>query len=229
MMGKLRMENLLWVGQPYFAAELRNCGWQKVHIHDFSEERVFSWQELIELAGFIPDVLVVADKSMPPFVLGMEDFPCLTVFYSIDSHIHSWHPLYAQGFDACLVSLQDLENKFIGPFLNADRVWRSPPFAQPEDQPNPNSLKKWDGLFVGKLDAKLMPKRVKFFNELKKRVPSIHLTSGNYRPLFPQAKVILNHVENEDLNFRVFEAMGIHFLLDSPPIEKVKTSSSSGV
>lgn len=69
---------------------------------------------------------------------------------------------------------------------------------------------------MGKLDEELMPKRVRFLNDLKKLVPGIHLTSGDYRPLFPQARVILNHAENGDLNFRVFEAMGCGGCLLTP-------------
>ena len=212
------MENIFWLGQAYFADELEKCGWRRVFQHDFSGLRAYSWNDLISLAGFVPDVLVVADKSLPPFIMGMEEFPCLTVFYSVDAHIHSWQPAYAQGFDVCLLSLLDFAPTFAGPFLPSDRIWNSPPFARSEDQPLPGAQKKWDGLFVGKLDEQLMPKRVAFFRELQKRVPNIHLTSGDYRPLFPRAKVVLNHVENEDLNFRVFEAMGCGGCLLTPRV-----------
>ncbi|MFR8275550.1 MAG: hypothetical protein ACLU98_04125 [Desulfovibrio fairfieldensis] len=133
------MQRLLWIGSPFFCQSLRSCGWQDVALHNFEDARVFCWEELVRLAGFIPDVLVVADKSRPPFVLGMERFPCLTVFYSVDSHIHSWQPLYAQGFDACMVSLRDDLELFSGPFLPPERVWWSPPFAQDDDQPRPHA------------------------------------------------------------------------------------------
>ena len=70
------MQRLLWIGSPFFCQSLRSCGWQDVALHNFEDARVFCWEELVRLAGFIPDVLVVADKSRPPFVLGMERFPC---------------------------------------------------------------------------------------------------------------------------------------------------------
>lgn len=212
------MEKLLWLGNPFFAEELKNCGWGQVCVRNFNELKLFSWRDLVELAGFEPDVLVVGDKSLPPFVLGVEEFPCLTVFYSVDAHIHSWQPLYAQGFDACLLSLLDFKAKFVGPFLRADRVWWSPPFAKTQDVPDPGAAKKWDGLFVGKLDAALMPRRARFLEGLKKEVPGLHCVSGDYRSLFPQARVIVNQAENADLNFRVFEAMGCGGCLLTPRV-----------
>lgn len=86
------MRKLFWIGSPFFAQALRDEGWQ-VHAMDFQQVAVFGWDDLVREAGWEPDVVVVADKSRPPFVLGMESFPCLTVFYCVDSHIHSWYPL----------------------------------------------------------------------------------------------------------------------------------------
>ena len=99
----MRSRKLLWLGSPFFSGALSDCGWE-VRVHNFEEIAVFAWEDLVRLAGWEPDVLVVADKSRPPFVLGMEAFPCLTLFYAVDTHIHSWYPWYAQGFDACLVT-----------------------------------------------------------------------------------------------------------------------------
>lgn len=212
------MQKILWLGEPYFAEALRQCGWEEVCIHKPSTYRIFSWRDIVSLAGFEPDVLVVSDTSTPPAVLGVEDFPCLTVFYSVDSHIHSWHPHYAQAFDAALVSLQDHLPRFYGQFLQKDRVWWSPAFARENDAPDPAVPKKWDCLFVGTDDAQLMPKRHAFLKELGVLVPGLHATSGNYRALYPQGRVLVNQAEGEDLNFRVFEAMGCGGCLVTPRI-----------
>lgn len=212
------MEKLLWVGKSYFAGELEDCGWGTVHIHDFDGQAAFSWKDLTRIAGFEPDVLVVSDMSRPPFVLGMEEFPCVTVFYSVDAHIHSWHPYYAQGFDACLVSLRDYLPKFGGPFLPESRIWWSPPFASRKDMPKPDVAKDIDCLFVGNLDGNLMPKRKKFLDELGEKVPSLITMQGDYRSAFPRARVVVNQAENDDMNFRIFEAMGCGACLLTPRI-----------
>lgn len=211
------MQRLLWIGSPFFGPALQSCGWQDVALYNFEDVRVFCWEQLVRLAGFTPDVLVVADKSRPPFVLGMERFPCLTVFYSVDSHIHSWQPLYAQGFDACLVSLRDHLARFAGPYLPPERVWWSPPFAGDADLPAPAAPKRWDCLFVGTVNADL-PRRAAFLEALRQRLPGLHVTRGNYRELYPQGRVLLNHCEHGDLNFRVFEALGCGGCLVTPRV-----------
>ena len=215
------MQRLLWIGSPFFGAELRACGWQSVFMHNFEAPLAYGWQDLVQLAGFEPDVLVVADKSRAPFVLGMEDFPCLTVFYSVDAHIHSWQPFYAQAFDVCLVSLRDAMSSFAGPFLPKERILWSPPFAKTEDVPLDVSLERvareWDCLFVGNVNDDL-PRRKAFLAELQQKLPGLHVTRGDYRQLFSRAKVLLNQCEHDDLNFRVFEALGCGGCLVTPRV-----------
>ena len=211
------MQRVLWIGSPFFGAELRACGWQDVALHNFEDNRVFGWDDLVRLAGFTPDVLVVADKSRPPFVLGVENFPCLTVFYSVDSHIHSWQPFYAQAFDACIVSLRDHLPLFSGSFLEKDRLWWSPPFAWRHDQPDPEAQHCWDCLFVGTVSENT-PLRSEFLHALGHQLPGLHVTQGSYRRLFPQGRVLLNHCEHGDLNFRVFEALGCGGCLVTPRV-----------
>lgn len=211
------MPRLLWIGSPFFHTALESCGWDAVAFHNFEEPKAYGWHQLTRLAGFTPDVLVVADKSRAPFVLGMEDFPCLTVFYSVDSHIHAWQPYYAQGFDACLVSLRDHIPRFAGAFLPAERIWWSPAFAWAEDAPRPDLPRDMDCLFVGTLNADL-PLRAAFLDALGRRLPGLTVTRGNYRALYPRARVVLNHCEHADLNFRVFEAMGCGACLVTPRI-----------
>ncbi|MDR2056301.1 MAG: glycosyltransferase [Desulfovibrio sp.] len=211
------MQNLLWIGSPFFCGELQPCGWTKVALHNFEDARVFCWEELVHLAGFTPDVLVVADKSRPPFVLGVEHFPCLTVFYSVDSHIHSWQPRYAQAFDVCLFSLLDHRERFVTATLPPERVLWSPPFAKSADRPDEAQSRIWDCLFVGTVNDNT-PRRAAFLQELGKRLPGLHCTRGDYRELYPRGRVILNYSEHGDLNFRVFEAMGCGACLVTPRV-----------
>lgn len=211
------MQKLIWIGTPYFAESLAECGWT-THLMYPADGRAYCWNDLVQAAGFEPDAIVVGDNSRPPFVLGMEHFPCLTVFYSVDSHIHSWHPVYAQAFDSCLVSLHDHIEKFAGPYLPPERVWWSPPFAKAQDQPVNNAEKKWDCLFVGSVKPEIMPKRYKFLTELAELMPALQIRSGNYQELFSYARVLVNQAERGDLNFRVFEALGCGGCLVTPGI-----------
>lgn len=213
----MRQLSVIWTGNPFFQAGLADLGW-RVHWRNPPDGAVLTWTEIIEEAGFVPDVFVAADKSTPPFVVGMESFPCLTVFYAVDTHIHSWFPHYAQGFDIALVSLRDHIPLFLNGRLSKDMVWRSPPFAAPDDVPRePDPLKAmWDVLFVGKVDPAVNPERHTFFSKLAPLISGLHVTSGAYRELFPQAKIVLNHSISNDLNFRVFEALGCGACLVTP-------------
>lgn len=211
------MRRLFWIGSPFFWRDLRATGWDEVAFCNFEDIRSHGWQDIVRRAGFVPDVLVVADKSRPPFVLGVEDFPCLTVFYSVDSHIHSWQPWYAQAFDFCLVSLRDHLSRFAGLFLPAGRVLWSPAFAQDADAPDETVSRNLDCLFVGTVSENT-PRRAAFLRELAALRPGLQVTFGDYRRLFPQAEVVLNQCEHEDLNFRVFEALGCGSCLLTPRI-----------
>ena len=209
---------LLWIGNGYFYSELPACGWDTTHYCNPRDFRVFGWKELVAEAGFEPDVLLVVDKSSCPYVLGMEDFPCLTVFYAIDSHLQSWYPLYAQGFDVTLLSLRDHLPRFVGEFLPAERIFWSPPcvpgnFRPSGDMPD----KEWDCLFAGTVNANT-PGRAAFLAELGKHLPGLHIARGDFGQLFPRGRVLLNICENADLNFRVFEALAMGGCLLTPDI-----------
>lgn len=65
-------QNLVWLGTPFFAPKLKDYGWKNVHIHYFPSFQVFGWEDILEMAGFEPDVMVYGDCSRPPFILGME-------------------------------------------------------------------------------------------------------------------------------------------------------------
>ncbi len=213
----------IWVGNPFFYPALADSGWRIHHLNP-GPDQVFDWSGLLAAANFTPDLVVVADKSTPPMVTGMESFPCLTAFYAVDTHIHSWHPYYGQAFDACLVSLKDHIPLFTGTGLPACldpvRVWWSPAYSHPLDSPCPPEpgTELWDCTFVGTVDAVATPERHAFLTELGRHVPGLHITRGGYRALFGRSRLVLNHAVNMDLNFRVFEALGCGACLVTPRV-----------
>ncbi|MFV0423243.1 glycosyltransferase family protein [Oleidesulfovibrio sp.] len=211
------MYKIFWLGSPFFAPSITTSECTVVQ-HDFKQHETFSWDDIVLHAGFTPDIVVVADKSRPPFVRGIESFPCLTVFLCIDSHIHSWYPRYAQGFDLCLVSLRDHLKLFQNMRLEDDHILWMPAFAKDHDQPLP-AEPLWDVLFVGTVNKEITPKRLIFLEHLRTILGDrLHITQGDYRTLYPKGKVILNYCEHGDLNFRVFEALGCGGCLVTPAI-----------
>ncbi len=190
-------------------------GYEIVYI-PISGQQVLTWHDILEKTGTEPFAVLYADRSIAPPLARVEDFPCLTIFHCIDTHIHSWYPLYAQGFDICLVSLKDHLERF-APRLPESRLIWFPPVAMDHDQPV-EMEKEWDLLFVGTVDAELTPERKIFLDKVAEQIPGLHVTKGRFRELFPKAKVVLNIAERGDLNFRVFEALACGSCLLTPKI-----------
>ncbi len=218
------MKRLAWLANPLFARALGTVqapfGWRVDHL-PVPAHRFFTWDDLVATFGFVPDALVYGDMSVPPMLLGLEAYPCLTAFACVDSHIHAWYPLYAQAFDLCLVGLADHLPGFAGPFLPADRLLWSPPFAAAADRPGPQGLdgpKATDLVFVGKDDPALTPVRSALLARLRGRFPGFRSFRGPYREAFRLSRLVLNIAEHGDLNYRVFEALGCGTALVTPRV-----------
>ena len=206
-----------WVGGMYFQRALPEFGIDAVRIPHESPG-VLDWDDVVARAGFEPQLVIYADRSLPPPLLGIERFPCLTGFYCIDSHIHGWYPTYAQGFDFCALSLKDDLPSFRGR-LGAERLLWLPPcpsahHAAPAEPPE----KTWDLLFAGTVDPETTPERHRFLARLKRTLPELEVRRGNFAELFPKARLVLNIAERGDLNFRVFEALACGACLVTPRI-----------
>ncbi len=211
----LKNKKIIWVGGYYFLTSLRKMGIKPKHFHVL--EKPCTWEWLVKEAGFEPDILIYGDHSLPPMFLGLEKYPCLTVFLSVDSHIHSWYPTYAQCFDLCTVSLKDHLPLYRGKRLPDERLLWMPPFARDEDQPL-DAEKEFDLLFVGNVGRDIFPVRTRLLDEIGKRFPGLKVTQGNYRELYPKARLVLNIAERGDMNYRLFEALACRSCLLTPEI-----------
>jgi len=188
-----------------------------VGLAPYYRHQVHTWEQVVQTFGFEPDVLVLGDNSTPPGLLGIESYPCLTAFACVDSHIHTWYPLYAQAFDLCLVSLRDHLPRFYGPGHDTSRVLWSMPFAWDEDRPS-GEPKTRDIVFVGKDDPALTPVRSAMLARLRERFAGFCSLQGDYRSIYSSAKLVFNVAEQGDMNFRLFEALGCGGCLLTPRI-----------
>lgn len=213
------MPNIVWLGNHFFAEHLKRPG-INLHLINPPAGTYIGWEQIIHEAGQ-PDIVVVGDKSLPPFVLGMENFPCLTVLYVVDSHIHSWFPYYAQAYDMCLVNLKDHIPRFLGEWIAPEQVIWNPPYAvrdcSPEEMAGHEKI--WDIIFVGTMNPLVNPQRIEWLNRFKELEPGLHTASGDYMDFYKKSRLVLNHSIARDLNFRIFEVLGSGCPLLSPRLE----------
>jgi len=201
---------ILIFNQDWFAAELRDMGYEVVlcGTGDHMDVKLTSSMHHIDQvlqdmpSGFAPDVILWMDNSAPLLLIGLEDCKVPVIFYSVDTqHHYELHSQLATAFDYVLIAQRDYMFYFAetGTPMEWFPLW-APRYVEPSKD------KKFDLTFVGNLNFKLNPARVKFFEDLQK-ITTINVQQGAYWEIFPHAEIVVNQTVKGDLNFRVFETM----------------------
>ncbi len=203
------MKVLIW-NQDWLAAELRAAGHTvttmgyAAHLDVQLDSPIIHIDKALQKipGGDRPDLILVLDNSAPLGLDGLESTDIPTIFYSVDTHHHSeLHIQLAKVFDATFVAQRDYIPSFEAAGVKTHwlPLW-------PSREVTPIEPKQYGAVFVGTLNPKLNPDRVKFFDALKEEVPLLCMT-GSWGEIFDRSEIVINQTVKGDLNFRVFEAM----------------------
>jgi hypothetical protein len=211
---------VLLLGNPYFGEDLAELGHEVKTARfecpsDVPITRIPAAAEEIFSAlpfGWNPDLVLLGDESTHPLVVGLETLDVPLAWYAIDSHIHlQWHRAYAAVFDVILVAQRDVAPQYqYDPSRQA--VHWFPLFCHPRHARKLNLPKQHELCFVGTLNPRLNPDRVRFIRAIQERFP-IYVATGDYVEVFNRSKVVLNQCVAGDINFRTFEVLGCGSLL----------------
>lgn len=204
--------NILVFNQDWFVDDWRKAGHSVYsmgvmggdHLDIRVKMPMLHIDRLIELIpdNWRPDRIVIHDNSAPVLISGLEETKIPVLYYSVDTHHHhDLHVYYGHLFDEIVIAQKDYIKNFLDSGVDASwmPLWASRYYE-------PSSEKHYGAVFVGSMDPKLNPDRVKFLNALKSKV-DLHQQMGEYWKIFPHAEVIVNQTVKGDLNFRVFEGM----------------------
>lgn len=203
---------LLLLNQDWFAEELRELGHEvltlgahgthfdvkascsMLHIHTVMKQHC---------PQFAPDRLIIFDNSSPVCYAGLEELDIPTLFYAVDTHQHLDLHLYSyELFDEVLVAQRDYIPEFhrLGYSPEWMPLWASRVLE-------PTMDKSHGAVFVGTMNARLNPDRVKFIEALAACSALEVLSNNDFSVIFPRSEVVVNQTAKRDLNFRIFEAM----------------------
>jgi len=174
---------------------------------------------LLDERGFTPDLLLHTEVLGRKVILrGVEDLPCPTAFWSVDTHMNShWQAHYGALFDAVFTSQQHLTGEFLRgggheaswlPWFGSSRPMR--PFAQ---RGTPVG-------FVGRLGAG-RPVRGHFVRLLQSRFAARHaadLSAADMQAFYDDTCLAPNEALFGEVNFRVFETAASGALCLTPRV-----------
>lgn len=221
--------DILAFNQPYlsqagfreaFHAAGHRCisiGWYHEGCDIVTKQDVLHYEEALALlpSDFKPDRVIYFDHSEPLRVFGLETLSIPSVVHLVDTHIHSqWHPLLAGCFDDTLLAMRGYGDCF------GRTTWipcpRWFPLWAPRLGAAPTAPRDIPVSFRGTFGP-THPKRKAFFDKVGERVRG-DFAGGPFFDVYNSSNIILNDCINDDLNWRVFEALASGALLLTPRV-----------
>ena len=210
--------NILNLGASFLVGALRGLGHQVVAAglsadceirieHPISLARL---REHLAGIGFVPDCALWADNGNLPFLLDVEQMPCPSLLYSIDTFCNPWHIPFSHAFDLVLAAQKGYADLFPRSAPSRAAPAWLPLFAPAELAGRADALagsgRDVPAAFVGTLRPRNIPQRIGFLERFRALHPLL-IKEGAYLPVFARSCIVLNQTAAGEVNFRCFESM----------------------
>ncbi|MDR2668358.1 MAG: glycosyltransferase [Desulfovibrio sp.] len=153
--------------------------------------------------GFVPDFVFLCDSGNMPYFHHIEELPCVSAFYSIDTWCNHWHLPFANAFDIVFSAQKGYAEALAESGVPV--LWL-PLFAPSSVIPRVEVPRDVPVSFVGTIGHRNNPDRQSFLKQFKELHPLVTY-SGPYAELYARSRVVLNQSACSEVNFRCFEAM----------------------
>ena len=171
---------------------------------------------------FEPDLFFWVDQYDWNLPIHLEALDCPKVALFGDTHIHQRHPdkwatwlKYAQLYDYVFVTFNRSHLRLFAE-AGCPRVFWSPAACDPEVHLKFKTEKLYPVSFVGSTYRPFHPDRIELLEMLRRNNVDVHIDSKALQDMalvFSRSKIVLNRSIADDLNMRVFEALGTGSLL----------------
>ncbi len=154
------------------------------------------------------DLVIEFDSSGQYHLIGKRRLSIPALMWSIDTHHYdkrAFQAYFQKDFDILYSSNMDHAN-----FFKHTKFQWLPCACDPDFHRKMNLPKIYDVAFVGSLDPKDYPERVRILEKLSKKF-KVHTFHKVYREemvrILNQAKIVFNKSHSGDINFRIFETL----------------------
>ncbi|MDR2124733.1 MAG: glycosyltransferase [Desulfovibrio sp.] len=154
-------------------------------------------------AGFVPDFAFLCDSGNLPYFYHIEELPCASAFYSVDTWCNHWHLPFARAFDIVFAAQKGYAEALAE--CGAPVLWL--PLCAPSSViPRVEVPRDVPVSFVGNTGHRNNPHRELFLKEFRIMHPIV-VNSAPYPELYARSRVVLNQSACLEINQRCFEAM----------------------
>ena len=207
----------------YLVQEFKKLGCEILVVSDQDYENVdivatkaVDIERICKKRLFQPEIILfVEGGNMNIFPTNLQNFQCMKLWWGIDTHNdYEKHLLISRLFDHSFIAQKDFVS-----ILQKDGIssvsWF--PLATPEtDIEITASNRKFDISYVGSQNWLLYPERKTLIDLIKKKYKNIFVGSASaseMMQIYRDSKIVLNFSLKNDINMRVFEAIGAGSLL----------------